>query len=352
MTSGTFIDDLKRGDRSRPLVIAGPCSAESRNQVLETACALADKGVDIFRAGVWKPRSRPGSFEGAGEAALEWMSEVSRMTGMKTGTEVAKPEHVEAALRYGTDVLWIGARTAADPFAVQEIAESLRGVSVPVFLKNPVNPDLELWIGGIERLRLAGVRNLGAVHRGFSSYAGTVYRNVPCWSIPLEFMRRMPDVPLLCDPSHIAGKRELVPALVMQGLNLGYDGLIIESHIDPDNALSDASQQLRPDDLGRLLEESVFPLKRNADGLLDGYRMEIDAIDEQIVSLLSKRMSVSRKIGEYKKANSISVFQQDRYEKIMERCAGLAEASGLDPEFMKRIMSEMHEESVRLQMEN
>ncbi|MBR6606997.1 MAG: 3-deoxy-7-phosphoheptulonate synthase, partial [Prevotella sp.] len=240
-------------DSDRPLVIAGPCSAETEEQVMCTAKQLAEKGCHIFRAGVWKPRTKPGGFEGNGEAALPWLAQVKKETGMLISTEVATPEHVELALKYGVDVLWVGARTSANPFAMQALADSLKGVDVPVLVKNPVNPDLELWIGALERINQAGIKRLGAIHRGFSSYDKKIYRNLPMWQIPIELHRRLPELPIICDPSHIGGTRELIAPLCQQAMDLGFDGLIVESHCEPDKAWSDAKQQVTPDVLDYIL---------------------------------------------------------------------------------------------------
>ncbi len=335
----------------RPLVIAGPCSAESESQLLETASMLKRCGTDIFRAGIWKPRTKPGSFEGAGDKALPWLASVKQLYGFPVATEVAIPEHVEKALKYGVDILWIGARTSVNPFAVQEIAESLRGVHIPVFVKNPVNPDLELWIGAVERLKRCGIVETGAIHRGFSSFDNGIYRNMPYWSIPLEFRRRIGDVPLICDPSHMGGKRENIASLASFAVKLGFDGLMIESHCNPGKALSDASQQLHPDDLLKILA-GLKPLLNDAsDDVISGYRKDIDMIDGQILSLLSKRMDISGLIGSYKKDNSISVFQSERYETVIRERIALGESLNLNHDFIIKVMRLIHEESVRIQME-
>ncbi|MEE0871603.1 MAG: 3-deoxy-7-phosphoheptulonate synthase, partial [Bacteroidaceae bacterium] len=247
----------------RPFIIAGPCSAETEDQVMNTAKQLAGKGFHIFRAGIWKPRTKPGGFEGNGEKALPWMQMVKQETGLLTATEVATPEHVELALKYGIDVLWVGARTTANPFAMQSLADALKGVDMPVFVKNPVNPDLELWIGALQRLNGAGIKRLGAIHRGFTSYEKKLYRNVPMWQIPIELHRRMPNLPIINDPSHISGRRDLIAPLCQQAMDLGMDGLMVESHCDPDKAWSDASQQVTPDVLDYIL--SMLTIRETVD---------------------------------------------------------------------------------------
>jgi len=292
----------------RPFVIAGPCSAETEEQTLATARQLALKGCHNFRAGVWKPRTKPGGFEGCGEKALPWMAEVKKETGMLISTEVATPKHVELALQYGIDILWIGARTTANPFAMQALADSLRGVDIPVFVKNPVNPDLELWIGAMERLNQAGIQRLGAIHRGFSSYEQKIYRNAPMWQIPIELRRRIPDLPIICDPSHIGGRRELIAPLCQQAMDLGFDGLIVESHCDPDKAWSDAKQQVTPDVLDYILGIlTIRDQKEQTEGITQ-LRRQIDTLDNQLMELLSQRMRVCREIGQYKKQHNMTVL--------------------------------------------
>ena len=330
-------------------IIAGPCSAESRTQVLETAKALYDLGVRIFRAGVWKPRTKPGGFEGAGEIALEWLADVKRETGMKTCCEVATPEHLHKALDAGIDILWIGARTTADPFAVQALADSLTGKDVHLLIKNPVNPDVELWAGAVERFRNAGVKNIWIVHRGFSTYDTGIYRNLPLWHIPIEMKRRFPDIPLLCDPSHIGGKRDLVLPLSQQALDLMYDGLMIECHCNPEQALSDSHQQLSPSQLKDVLSR-LKPRQEGSQLNLESLRRQIDELDDGIMKLLKERMDVSQKIGEYKKSHDMSVLQSQRYGEIVEKSRALAGSLGLDPDFAASLMELIHKESVRLQL--
>lgn len=338
-------------DNERPIVIAGPCSAETEEQVMETARQLAKLGCHIFRAGVWKPRTKPGGFEGNGEAALPWMQEVKKETGMLTATEVATPEHVEMALKYGIDVLWVGARTTANPFAMQALADSLKGVDVPVFVKNPVNPDLELWIGAMERINQAGIKRLAAIHRGFSSYDKKIYRNMPMWQIPIELRRRIPELPIICDPSHIGGRRELIAPLCQQAMDLGFDGLIVESHCSPDNAWSDAKQQVTPDVLDYILSLLVIRDEKVTTEGIHELRMQIDELDNQLMNLLAQRMRVCREIGQYKKEHNMTVLQTSRYNEILDKRGAQGSLCGMDPEFIKEVFEHVHEESVRQQME-
>ena len=336
-----------------PLIIAGPCSAETREQVLSTAKALHADGITIFRAGVWKPRTKPGGFEGVGAPALEWMREVKEITGMHTATEVATRVHVQQALEAGIDLLWIGARTSANPFAMQEIADSLAAakIDIPVLIKNPVNPDLELWIGALQRIYNAGIRRLGAIHRGFSSYGKHLYRNLPQWHIPIELRRRMPNLPIICDPSHIGGKRELVAPLSQQALDMGFDGLIIESHCEPDCAWSDKAQQVTPDVLNFILNTLVLRDSTVTTESLTLLRQQIDELDNELLEVLNKRMRVSREIGQYKKEHRMPVLQIGRHDHIMQTRAKLAEEMGMSGEFMKTVLAAIHEESVRQQIE-
>ena len=303
-------------DAHRPLVIAGPCSAETEEQVLNTAKSLAQKGCHLFRAGVWKPRTKPGGFEGNGEMALKWLQQVKESTRMLVGTEVATPEHVELCLKYGLDMLWIGARTTANPFAMQSLADSLQGVNVPILVKNPVSPDLELWIGAMQRLNQAGIRRLAAIHRGFSSYDNKLYRNNPTLQIPLELRRRIPELPIICDPSHIGGKRELIAPLCQQAMDLGFDGLIIESHCTPDKAWSDAAQQITPDVLSYILSLLIIRDEHQQIDEIVDLRQQIDDLDHQMMELLAKRMRVCRQIGRYKRDHNMTVFQANRYNEI------------------------------------
>lgn len=338
-------------DSKRPVVIAGPCSAETEEQVMETAMDLAKNGVRIFRAGIWKPRTKPGGFEGVGSVGLTWLQEVKKETGMLVATEVANKQHVEEALNAGVDVLWIGARTSANPFAMQEIADSLVGADVPVLVKNPVNPDLELWIGAMQRIYNAGIRQIGAIHRGFGAYGKHLYRNMPQWHIPIELRRRMPELTLICDPSHIGGKRELVAPLSQQAMDMGFDGLIVESHCDPDSAWSDKSQQVTPEVLNFILNMLVVRDTTQTTESLTLLRQQIDQIDNDLLEALSKRMRISREIGQYKKEHSMPVVQTGRYDDILNSRAAAAEELGMNGDFMKTVYQAIHEESVRQQIE-
>ncbi len=337
-------------DNERPIVIAGPCSAETEEQVMTTARQLRQKGCHMFRAGVWKPRTKPGGFEGNGEAALPWMKAVKDETGMLVATEVAKPEHVELCLKYGIDILWIGARTAANPFAMQDLADSLKGVDVPVFVKNPVNPDLELWIGAMERINQAGVKRMAAIHRGFSSYDKKIYRNLPMWQIAMELHRRVPNLPIICDPSHIGGRRELIAPLCQQAMDLGFDGLLVESHCCPDEAWSDAKQQVTPDVLDYILSLLVVRDEHSTTEGITLLRKQIDELDNELMELLAKRMRVCREIGQYKKEHNMTVFQANRYNEILEKRGAQGSLLGMDAEFIARVFEGVHEESVRQQM--
>ena len=338
-------------DQRRPFVIAGPCSAETEEQVMTTARQLAQKGCHMFRAGVWKPRTKPGGFEGHGEPALKWLKQVKEETGMLVTTEVATPEHVELALKYGIDILWVGARTSANPFAMQALADSLRGVDIPVFVKNPVNPDLELWIGALERINGAGIKKLAAIHRGFSSYDKTIYRNLPMWQIPIELRRRIPDLAIICDPSHIGGRRDLIAPLCQQAMDLGADGLIVESHCDPDKAWSDAKQQVTPDVLDYILSLLVIRDDTVTTEGISQLRKQIDELDNQVMDILAKRMRVCREIGQYKKEHNMTVLQAQRYNEILDKRGAQGSLCGMDSEFVKKIYEAIHEESVRQQIE-
>ena len=337
-------------DDKRPLVIAGPCSAETEEQTLNTAKSLASNGIKIFRAGIWKPRTKPGGFEGVGSIGLQWIKKVKAETGMYTTIEVATHDHVFEALKAGIDILWIGARTVVNPFAVQEIADALQGANISVLIKNPVNPDLELWIGAIERIYRAGIRRLGVIHRGFSSHEKKVYRNSPLWHIPIELRRRYPQIPIFCDPSHIGGNRELIAPLCQQAMDLNFDGLMIESHINPDEALSDASQQLTPTALDLLLNLLVIRDMTQTTESLTALRYQIDNIDEGLLELLGKRMRVSYEIGVYKKEHNMPILHTLRYGEILESRPKSGLSMNLNPDFIKKIYSAIHEESIRQQM--
>ncbi len=334
----------------RPLLIAGPCSAESEEQVMEVASALAGKGVTLFRAGVWKPRTRPGCFEGVGQEALQWLARVKKEFAMPVATEVATATHVEQALAAGIDLLWIGARTTANPFAVQEIADALRGVDVPVLVKNPVNPDVDLWIGAFERLYNAGVKRCGAIHRGFSAYGEKLYRNAPQWQLPIEFRRRLGNIPMICDPSHIGGKRELVLSLSQQAMDLNFDGLMIETHCNPVCALSDARQQVTPDELAMILGRLVYRSSNSASDDFLSYRKRMDEIDDKLMELLVKRMSISREIGALKREKGLTVFQPFRYNETIERYTKCCADGKIDMDAVKSVFEAIHSESIRQQL--
>ena len=335
----------------RPALIAGPCSAETEEQVMAAARALAARGVRIFRAGLWKPRTKPGGFEGVGAAGLPWLARAKRETGLRIATEAATAEHVAAACAAGVDLLWIGARTTANPFAVQEIADALRGHDIPVLVKNPVSPDLELWIGALQRIRNAGIRRLGAIHRGFSTADRSLYRNTPQWSIPIELHRRLPQLPIFCDPSHIGGRRELIAPLCQQAMDLGFDGLIVEAHCSPDEAWSDRAQQITPEALDEILRRLVIRRTTATTESLDELRREIDECDDELLELLARRMRISRRIGQYKREHSMPVLQTLRYDELLARRAAEAEKLGMDGAFMRAVLQAIHEESVRQQME-
>lgn len=338
-------------DDPRLMVIAGPCSAETEEQVMTTAKELATKGCHMFRAGVWKPRTKPGGFEGHGEPALKWMKQVKEETGMLVGTEVATPEHVELALKYGIDLLWVGARTTANPFAVQALADALQGADVPVLVKNPVNPDLELWIGALERINRAGITRLGAIHRGFSSIDNKMYRNLPMWQIPIELRRRVSNLPIFCDPSHIGGRRDLIAPLCQQAMDLGLNGLIVESHCSPDEAWSDAKQQVTPEVLDYILGLLVIRDSKLSTEDISALRKQIDEIDNDIMEMLSKRMRVCREIGQFKKEHNMTVLQTSRYNEILEKRGAQGVLCGMNADFVKTVYEAIHEESVRQQIE-
>ena len=343
-------------DKKIPLVIAGPCSAESQEQMLATAKELVkNPKISYFRAGIWKPRTRPGSFEGIGVEALKWMQAVKEETGLKVATEVANTQHVEACLEHGVDMLWIGARTSVNPFSVQEIADALKGVDIPVGVKNPINPDLQLWVGALERINKAGINQLLAIHRGFSSFEKSPFRNQPLWEFPIELKSICPDVPILCDPSHIAGVRDLIPFISQKALDMDMDGFMIESHINPGAARSDAEQQLTPKALDDLLNGLIvrLPTTKNEEfkTQLDEFRRLIDDIDEEITQKLSSRMEIAEKIGEYKKENNVTILQMKRWEEVIEERLSMASAMGLSEQFMRGVLKLVHKESIRRQTE-
>lgn len=338
-------------DHARPFVIAGPCSAETEEQVMQTASELAAKGCHIFRAGVWKPRTKPGGFEGHGEKALPWIKAVKEKTGMMTAIEVATPEHVELALKYDVDILWVGARTVANPFSMQGLADCLAGTDTTVLVKNPVNPDLELWVGALERLNQAGVKRIGAIHRGFSNYDNKMYRNDPMWQIAMELHRRIPKLPIVCDPSHIGGRRELIAPLTQQAMDMGFDGLIVECHCDPDSAWTDAKQQVTPGVLDYILSLLVIRDEHSSTEGIKQLRRQLDEIDDQVVELLAKRMRICRSIGEYKKEHNMTVYQAGRYRELQEKFGVKGSLCGLQPEFVASVFESIHEESVRQQLD-
>jgi len=351
--TGIEIDFTTQHKKKSPLIAAGPCSAETEEQVLETAKALKHIGVQLFRAGIWKPRTMPGGFEGVGEPGLKWLRKVKEETGMQVATEVANATHVNLALKYGIDALWIGARTSANPFAVQEIADSLRGRNIAVMVKNPVNPDAALWQGAIQRFLDAGITNISAIHRGFSSYGFSEYRNPPHWQVAVELKQRMPQIPLICDPSHMGGKRELIESLSQKALDLNYDGLFIESHTTPDNALSDKKQQVTPEELLGILNNLVIREEKlvntTSKNELDEFRKKIDIIDDELISILRERMKVAEEIGIYKKQNGMTILQQSRWGKILQRLNAKAEATGLGGGFLEEIFKSIHQESINHQ---
>lgn len=340
---------------SKPIIIAGPCSVETPEQLDQTVNHLAKQGIKIIRGGVWKPRTRPNSFEGVGEIALPWIKEVKDKYRVQFAIEVASPYHVEKALEYGIDMLWIGARSTVNPFTVQDIADALKGVDIPVWVKNPVNPDIALWIGALERMNRAGVNKLGAIHRGFSNFNDSMYRNSPTWQIPLEFKTQFPQIPLLNDPSHISGKRDLIMPVSQMALDLNFDGLIIESHINPDQAWSDSAQQLTPADLGQLIAQLQTRIATVNNPLLESQleviREHIDEVDRELLEVLSRRMRLVEKAGEYKKLNNLSIFQMERWKKVFETRPIWAENLQINPEFVGELYKLIHTESIKKQEE-
>ena len=338
----------------RPLIISGPCSAETEEQVLTTAKSLAATNkIDMLRAGIWKPRTKPGLFEGIGTKALEWLVEAKKQTGLPTTVEVATAKHVQDALQYNVDVLWIGARTTVNPFSVQEVADALRGVDIPVLVKNPINPDLELWSGAIERLQKTGVENIGMIHRGFSSYGNTEYRNAPMWHLPIEMKRRYPGMLLICDPSHICGNRVLLQQVAQKSIDLDFDGLMLESHIDPDNAWSDAKQQVTPERLNEIFESLIWRKENTSQQefitALTQLREQINQVDDELLLLIGQRMKLADKIGEYKRENNITILQTNRWNEILDRATNKGEKLGLSKEFIIRYFDAVHMESINHQ---
>ena len=346
----TWLDDM---NLAHPLVIAGPCSAETEEQVLKIAHELKDSDVNYFRAGIWKPRTRPGMFEGVGEIGLRWLKKVKEETGMKTCTEVANAAHVKLAIENDVDLLWIGARSTVSPFIMQEIADALQGSDKIVLVKNPVNPDLALWLGGIERLYTAGIKNLGAIHRGFSTYEKTNYRNTPEWQLAIEFQNKFPDLPLINDPSHITGNREMIQDVSQTALDLNFDGLMIETHFDPENAWSDAAQQVTPTKLKQIMEDLKIRKETNTEAdytkSLDNLRAQINVADTQLLETLGKRMKVADQIGALKKDKNVAVLQSKRWNEILGNMILDGESKGLSEEFVLKMFKAIHQESINHQ---
>lgn len=351
LTSGASIEQVWA---KRPLIISGPCSAETEQQVIETATRLAKTGkVDALRAGIWKPRTRPGSFEGIGTKGLPWMQQAKKVTGLPLAVEVATGKQVEDALHFDIDILWIGARTTVNPFSVQEVADALRGANVPVLIKNPINPDLELWIGAVERVAKAGIKNIGLIHRGFSSYGNTEYRNAPMWHLAIEMKRRNPGMMIINDPSHICGRRDILMDVAQKAIDLDFDGLMIETHIDPDNAWSDAKQQITPEKLAEMLDAIVW---RKEDSNSEAYhqaleklRQQINHLDDELLQLLGQRMKIADKIGEFKKNNDITILQTNRWNEILEKAYKKGDNIGLSREFITKYFDAVHMESINHQ---
>jgi chorismate mutase len=340
--------------QKRPLIISGPCSAETEEQVVQTATRLAATGkVDILRAGIWKPRTRPGSFEGIGTKGLPWLQQAKKESGLPVAVEVATAKQVEDALHFGVDVLWIGARTTVNPFSVQDVADALKGADVPVLIKNPINPDLELWIGAVERVANAGIKNIGLIHRGFSSYGNTEYRNAPMWHLAIEMKRRNPGMLLINDPSHICGRRDILMDVAQKAIDLDFDGLIIESHIDPDNAWSDAKQQVTPERLGEMISSIVWRTEEidseELHAVMEKMRQQINQLDDELLQLIGQRMKVADKIGQYKKDNNITILQTNRWNAILERAYERGDKLGLSQEFITKYFDAVHMESINHQ---
>ncbi len=345
-------EKLREVWNKRPLIISGPCSAETEIQVLQTAKDLAATGkIDVLRAGIWKPRTKPGLFEGIGEIGLEWLTTAKKETGLPTTVEVATAQHVEQALKHGVDILWIGARTTVNPFSVQEVADALKGVDIPVLVKNPINPDLELWSGALERLQKVGMQDIGMIHRGFSSYGNTEYRNAPMWHLAIEMKRRFPEMLLICDPSHICGNRHILQMVAQKSIDLDFGGLIIESHIDPDNAWSDAKQQITPQVLSIMLDDLVWRVKSDTDHAteLTLLRERIDQVDDELLSLLNRRMKIADEVGIYKKQNNLTILQTARWNEILERALAKGNALTLSKEFLVKYFDAVHMESINHQ---
>lgn len=337
----------------RPVLIAGPCSIETRENLIATAEQLKNSGIDYFRAGAWKPRTRPDQFEGVGSVGLKWLIEIKEITGLKVCTEVANFKHVYEALRNDLDMIWIGARTTSNPFAVQEIAESLSGVDIPIWIKNPVNPDLNLWIGAIERFLKTGHKKIGAIHRGFSMYHHDEFRNPPKWQIPIDLKREMPEIPIIVDPSHITGDKNRVAEISQLAMDLNFDGLMIEVHSNPANAWSDSKQQITPDEFIGLIANLRLPVAANLNQRLmkelENYRSEIDLLDNEILSLFQARMNIAGKIGGFKRKHNLSIFQKERWFELLERNIAVGKRKGLSQRFVERIFNAIHQESINHQ---
>jgi len=346
-----MVDFHKLFSNNEPILISGPCSAETRDQVVQTALQLKQLNkIHLFRSGIWKPRTKPGMFEGVGSIGLQWLKEAKELTNIPNTVEVATSKHVEEALMHEIDCLWIGARTVANPFSVQALAEALQGVDIPVLIKNPTNPDIELWVGAIERILNAGIKDIVLVHRGFTSYAQTEYRNPPMWQLAIEIKRRFPQFPMLCDPSHIAGKRSLLQGIAQQSIDLNYNGLMIESHIDPENAWSDSAQQITPEKLADLLNNLLWRSGEVNPSLdyseLTELRTRIDQKDDELILLLSERMKIADEIGKFKKNNNITILQTERWNQILERALQKCDALGLSKDFIRNYFESVHLESI------
>lgn len=337
---------------SKPFIVSGPCSCETEEQMMETALRLKGQGINALRAGIWKPRTRPGMFEGIGKEGLAWLVQAAKEIELPATVEVATAQHVEDALKAGIDILWVGARTTVNPFSVQEVADALQGVDIPVMVKNPINPDLQLWMGGIERINKAGIKRLGAIHRGFSSYEKTKYRNKPMWELPIELRRLNPNLPIIVDPSHICGRRDLIQSVSQKALDLDFDGLMIESHRDPDNAWSDASQQVTPEHLGEIISNLVVrhsALDHDEEDKLATLRQQIDRIDNYMLEIMGERMFIARQIGEFKRDNGITILQTNRWDEIINTRAENAAKKKLSRDFVIEMMEAIHQESIRHQ---
>ncbi len=336
------------------LMIAGPCSAESEEQILSTAQKIRSiEAIQVFRSGIWKPRTRPGHFEGIGKEGLAWLDQVKKENGFLTAVEVATPKHIESVLQHSVDMVWLGARTVSNPFSIEEIAQALKGVDLAVWVKNPINPDIELWTGALERLNRNGINKLGAIHRGFYPFEKTELRNIPKWEIPIELKRRFPDLPIICDPSHISGQRQYIQDISQKALDMNFDGLMIESHCQPEQALSDAQQQLTPEDLSKLMQSLKIRQRIGSpkDQFIEQSRHQIDSIDTQLLELLSQRMEIIKSIGRYKATNNLSVFQLERWESILKTRLQTGEKLQLSPDFIRSLLQKIHKESILAQNE-